>query len=72
MTDLVTFNWLTICREFWQSGEANRKRGSDWLKQLYRHNDASIAEKMAAHKDFGMSKHSPKHSSEYDKHALMF
>jgi hypothetical protein len=45
----ITLNRL--CRENWQSGEANRKRGANWLAQIYRHNDASTADRMAAHKD---------------------
>jgi len=43
---------FSFSRECWQSGEANRQRGADWLAQIYRHNDASTAERMAAHKDF--------------------
>lgn len=43
---------LTEIRENWQSGEENRKRGMDWLMEIYRHNDASTADRMAAHKDF--------------------
>lgn len=39
-------------RENWQSGEENQKRGMDWLMEIYRHNDAKTADRMAAHKDF--------------------
>ena len=39
-------------RENWQSGEENRKRGTDWLMEIYRHNDAKTKDRMAAHKDF--------------------
>lgn len=39
-------------RENWHSGEENRKRGTDWLMEIYRHNDAKTADRMAAHKDF--------------------
>ncbi|KAF2480018.1 hypothetical protein BDY17DRAFT_329933 [Neohortaea acidophila] len=42
----------SFSREKWQSGEENAKRGADWLAQIYKHNDASTAARMAAHKDF--------------------
>lgn len=41
----------SFSREHWSSGEVNQQKGMDWLKQIYRHNDASTMEKMAAHKD---------------------
>ncbi|WPG98259.1 Hypothetical protein R9X50_00104700 [Acrodontium crateriforme] len=41
----------SFSREHWQSGEANRKRGGDWLAQIYKHNDSTTQEMMAAHKD---------------------
>ncbi|KAK0787160.1 hypothetical protein LTR91_015301 [Friedmanniomyces endolithicus] len=42
----------SFSREHWQSGEANKQRGRDWLAQIYRHNDARTADMMAAQKDF--------------------
>ncbi|KAK5112190.1 hypothetical protein LTR85_011623 [Meristemomyces frigidus] len=42
----------SFSRENWQSGEENKKRGADWLAQIYRHNDNKTAEMMSAHKDF--------------------
>jgi hypothetical protein len=45
MTDLAN-------SENWESGEANRKRGRDWLDQLYQANHKSTENTLAAHKDF--------------------
>nr|POE82361.1 hypothetical protein CFP56_72509 [Quercus suber] len=42
----------SFSREHWQSGPENQKRGTDWLAQIYRHNDAQTKDMMAAHKDF--------------------
>lgn len=38
--------------ENWQSGEANRKRGRDWLDQIYKANHKSTENTLAAHQDF--------------------
>ncbi|KAK5138405.1 hypothetical protein LTR08_003466 [Meristemomyces frigidus] len=41
----------SFSREHWQSGEENKKRGEQWLAQIYRHNDNKTKDMMAAHKD---------------------
>lgn len=38
--------------ENWSSGEANRKRGRDWLDQIYKANHKSTENTLAAHRDF--------------------
>jgi hypothetical protein len=38
--------------ENWQSGEANRKRGREWLDQIYQANHKSTEDTLAAHQDF--------------------
>lgn len=50
----TVMSWTDHCRssEHWQSGEENKQRGTDWLAEIYRHNDASTKDRMAAHKDF--------------------
>ncbi|KAK4690551.1 hypothetical protein P7C71_g6261, partial [Lecanoromycetidae sp. Uapishka_2] len=42
----------SFSREYWQSGEENRKRGVAWLDQIYKHNRASTIKSLEAHKDF--------------------
>lgn len=44
----------TASRENWSSGEANRKRGRDWLDQIYKANHKSTENTLAAHRDFCM------------------
>lgn len=39
MVTVGTHCLLEDGREKWQSGEENKKRGGDWLAQIYRHND---------------------------------
>ena len=38
--------------ENWSSGEDNRKRGRDWLDQIYKANHKSTENTLAAHQDF--------------------
>ena len=40
-------------RETWQSGEENRKRGSEWLDQIYQKNRSGTVKALEAHRDFG-------------------
>lgn len=42
----------SIRSENWSSGEANRKRGRDWLDQIYKANHQSTENTLAAHRDF--------------------
>lgn len=42
----------SFSREHWQSGEANLKRGMDWLDQIYKANHNATEDALAAHKDF--------------------
>ncbi|KAM0711908.1 hypothetical protein Q7P35_001278 [Cladosporium inversicolor] len=42
----------SFSRENWSSGEANRKRGRDWLDQIYKANHQSTENTLAAHRDF--------------------
>lgn len=42
----------SFSRENWASGEANRRRGRDWLDQIYKANHAATENTLAAHKDF--------------------
>lgn len=39
-------------RENWQSGEENRKRGREWLDQIYKANHKATEDTLAAHRDF--------------------
>lgn len=49
--------------ENWQSGDANRKRGRDWLDQIYKANHKSTENTLAAHQDFckGIGHEAPSH-----------
>ena len=42
----------SIPSENWQSGEENRKRGRDWLDQIYKANHKATENTLAAHQDF--------------------
>lgn len=68
---------LTIeSREHWQSGEANLKRGMDWLDQIYKANHNATEDALAAHKDFctlNLSLHSslrPSYTDDWKQHGF--
>lgn len=41
-----------LSSENWSSGEENRKRGREWLDQIYKANHQATENTLAAHQDF--------------------